>query len=166
MFQISVERIICTIKDAILPPQCYGDYFPDGSMKGLVVSADLSMNDYSKNRGRRGSVHFLFTGNTSVWFAQSDQLRHWHNIPLNEWRNVIDHDSCWAEEVGSVLAKLYFKWAQEINPDIAPRKLSEFCTLGIFSRSPWEKVRVSFKSKRGIRDPQILARIEKDWTYP
>ena len=159
MFQIEVANVICTIKEALLEQGQLGD----GSYKALVISADLGMDDYESGETKRGVVHFIFSGNTSVWFAHVDALSRWDSVLIDEWENTSNHDSCWRTDgVSSILSKLYFKWAKEINPDMAPCDLSKFCTLGVLFSSPWEKIRVIHK-KSDEDHRRVLTNIKKGW---
>lgn len=127
-----MSNLICTLKDALLPRD---------HEKGLVVSADIGMND--RGNEKRGTIHFVFVGNTSVWFAYCESLSRWDDIPIERWENTSNHDSCWRTDgVNQPLAKLYFDWARELNPHKAPRNIEQFCTLGVLLSSPWEKVKV------------------------
>ena len=146
MFDINVTNLIYSIKEKVLPPQHFKDQLPDKSWKAIVISLDLSMNDYNIHKSKRGSVHFIFTRNTSVWYTFREGLHRWDEIPFNEWKNTSNHDSCWISDgVRSVLTKLYFEWAKEINPDIAPRDISQFCILGIIGFNPWEEITVRYE---------------------
>jgi hypothetical protein len=139
MLNLDLAHTICTIKDTLLSRDC------SDRSKGLVVSTDISMGD-----SKRASVHFVFAGNTSVWFAVSKSLQRWDDIPIEEWENTSNHDSCWRNDgVRSPLVHLYFDWAREINPDKAPKDIRQFCVLGILSSSPWERVRVEYRKRPG-----------------
>ena len=160
MFKVRLSNVICAIKSGLLPPQY--SRLEDGSWKGLVISADLSMEDFGVGRGRRSSVHFAFTKNTSVWFSCSDRLWRWNDIPIEEWRNTSNHDSCWRTDgVESVLTQLYFEWTRKINPNKAPKDISKFCTMGVMLCSPWEYVLVECENDPNESYWQVLKSIRK-----
>lgn len=42
-------------------------------------------------------------------------------IPVSEWINTSNHDSCWNSDGFSFISNEYFKMCKEINPNIAPK---------------------------------------------
>ena len=151
MFNVLGEHLICTLWETLRPAQPFG-IAEAGFPRGLVVTLDLSSSYYTDDHEfhRRGLLHTVFTANTSVFTAVSEDFKGWDQISLDAWNNTSNHDSCWRSDGMRTLSELYFRWAKEINeemvargyPDLAPREFDGFCTLGSLGNSPWEFVRV------------------------
>jgi hypothetical protein len=81
-----------------------------------------------------------FPDTDESWREDSQKYFQWQTIPLNAWRNVGNHDSCWIDSVESALNHHYFEMCHEVNPGVAPASLSHFTSFGL--NDMWTEVLV------------------------
>lgn len=143
MFNIDVAEVVCYLRTSLLPrsekyfyPIEVADQpYNQRTKYGLHVSVDLRMSDYGfaedgntrvRDEVHRGATaHFLFCGNTTVFFALSGSS----SIPgPAEFKNTSNHDSCWRTDgVHNPLTALFFKWCEEVSPHRRPCDVDQHC---------------------------------------
>ena len=123
MFEINAGNILCTLWDSLRPDisgpftpmpgervqTANGQYHP--IEPGLVTTLDLRLSHFSLTGDEfhaNALVHTLFTGNTSVFVAISRSFEKWDQIPVEQFHNMSNHDSCWRTDGMRELSSLYF----------------------------------------------------------
>ena len=164
MFHIDAERIICTIWEKLRPEiksPWDGGQKPGDPEPGLMTTLDLRMFHYEnscESEYKRSSlVHTLFTSNTSVFVVESAHYKRWYEIPVGDWKNTSNHDSCWRSDGMRHLTEICFRMADELNENLetdgfaklAPRDFDQYCTLGFLANAPWEFVMVQHEQIPG-----------------
>jgi len=131
----------------------------DGSIteKGMIFEVQLSvrdnvLGDYEATQKSEQNARFyvVFCGNTSVFYAnQNDDetfRRFLNEIPVDEWVNTSNHDSCWRSDGLSWISTVYFEMCKACNDDLPPIKLEAEAKIGFVS--VWKDVEVQTRSSR------------------
>jgi hypothetical protein len=82
--------------------------------------------------------------------AISRSFEKWDQIPVEQYYNTSNHDSCWRTDGMRELSTLFFALTDEMNKQIEdirmnplkPREFHQYCTLGSLGSKPWEFVTV------------------------
>jgi hypothetical protein len=163
MFEINADNILYTLWDTLRPDISSG-FMPGERVQtasglyhpiepGLMTTLDLRLSHYAKTGDEfhaSALVHTLFTGNTSVFVAISRSFQKWDHIPVEQYKNTSNHDSCWRSDGLRELSTLFFALTDEMNEQIKSAKINglkpcefnQFCTLGSLGSKPWEFVTV------------------------
>ncbi len=144
MIELKADILICNIVDKFLDRKIisFSEDYSKVITPGILIELNCNVSDYSDdmniNIWRR--MWFLFTGNTSVFVADvsAKERCSWRNIPLDDWKNTSNHDSCWRSDGMHPLSEKYFSMCDEVNAirvsqglkKLAPIKMSGFNTLG------------------------------------
>jgi len=186
MFQVEADHLICTLWDTLRPRSPvreYPDYKSSGcdrvSEPGLITTLDLRLSVYldSKTYDASALVHTLFTSNTSVFVAVTQDFQRWSDVKIEDFHNTSNHDSCWRSDGMSDLRKLYYSMRADVLKELMAdgHSISEhtafhqFSTLGALGSKPWEFVKVTHSvasrlQRSGIHHPyrRELHSIEKE----
>lgn len=139
MFQMNISQTIFLLREI---------FRSSNREEGLIVSISVSMDDFDTN-SLSTRLCFLLIGNISVWVGR-DRVG-WESILLQDWEFLSSHDSCWRSTIEDYLAKIYFKFAEELNIlrekagflRKAPRDFSSFNSIDIFH--PYTLVEVKYE---------------------
>jgi len=101
----------------------------------LLVSVELRAN-YWGYLEDGNTLNFIFHGNVHVWCGHTIGKLFFGNIlPMEEWENTSNHDSCWRSDGLRKISSTYFALCDEVQnhlPDklkVAPKDISMFNTL-------------------------------------
>lgn len=99
----------------------------DGSISkpGVLVELDCRMSDFELDKRMAASVFFVVCGSSNTFAFTGDLFCGRPDPKL--FVNISNHSSCWKDSIRDHLTSLYFKLAQDINPDKAPAALSQHC---------------------------------------
>lgn len=160
MFKIDTDSYVRMLRDLLLPEQDRQMiYQEDGSReaKGLIISIDLSMKDYTGGAGdypgHRGLVHVLVCGYSSAFMAMTDIAQLAEPTPQRTekidrelgldqtWRNVSNHSSCWIDAIRDEINRIYFQWSRHIlkrsGSGSAPKDLSQHAWIDGIGAGVW-----------------------------
>ena len=120
----------------------------------VMFSIDARANHY-KN-GKRGHasdfIHFIMCGGVHVWCVvcdESDPFR----IPIAQWENVSNHDSCWRDAVRDELSTLFFSLCRRAQSGfdeedrVAPKDVDTNVYFSLLGR-PFQFGKVTFARYR------------------
>jgi len=136
-------------------PSFYDRLMPTGeawadrrwSCVGLVFSVRVwaELGD-----AKAGSVlHLIVAGNAvHVWKAEHES---WDamSVPMEDWINTSNHDSCWKSAVDEAVTDIYFRLCDEVQKDlpeeqkVAPADVYVYADVGFIHLFHW--VRCTFK---------------------
>lgn len=116
----------------------------------FVVETRISSYAEQEHYEAKGKIVFIISGNTSVWYA----LPAWDSreeIPLSEFINSSNHDSCWRDGVQTPLTKLYFELCEQVNEQrwkdhlkkVAPVAMNVYTTFSWLGSPVFECVSVT-----------------------
>jgi hypothetical protein len=164
MFELNADNILCTLWDTLRPDISGYTSMPGERVRtanglyhpiepGLMTTLDLRLSHFSLTGDEFHAnvlVHTLFTSNTSVFVTSSRNFQKWDQIPVEQWLNTSNHDSCWRSDGMSELSRLFFALTDEMNEQIKaikmnplkPCEFNQYCTLGALGSKPWEFVTV------------------------
>lgn len=156
MFQSDTSRFVTYLREALLPERyCERKFLKhegffwgkEWSEKALHIQLDVDMTDPDNrcdedgnSRGFRGMIHFILCGNTTVFAYLGEFTERFNEIDPSEFENISNHDSCWRESIHCFVNDIYFKWADQLAPDKAPKDLNTNCYLGCFTQHQFVKV--------------------------
>ena len=141
MFNTSTESIIGRLVDQAMPRLARNpEYLSEGLRftNGILIDVALEVSDPDTGKVEKRFFYVAFCGNVSVFVARRDQpgthgLRHFAEIPSEEWENASNHDSCWRSDGLRFLSDNYFTMCGNVNPDKAPKQLDSDSQVGFIS---------------------------------
>lgn len=194
MFESSTSSLITKIVDTILRPaqrEIPTEWNDNGSITQVAMVMELRANasnfyeypdsDEYEQLDAFANVYFIFCGGTSVFFFTDwgkdrnasipiwgkDRVFRMEEIPLEDYENTSNHDSCWKSDgVEGPLSNLYFGMCEEINIQrqklggdrIAPRDIDTSVDFGF--GAPWKMMNVTHKTSTENNYSRVLERIE------
>lgn len=142
MFHVSLAQFSCYLRDHLLTPEdSKAISWNDGviTYKALLVKLDVEMKSPEGVR-RRAGVYLIFSGWTNVFAATVPLGTFFKDVPLDQFKNICNHDSEWRSSVSQYFNQLYFKWAEEIGGGRAPREMDTGCYLGSFTKHEFKRI--------------------------
>ena len=100
----------------------YHGYLEDGNT--LSGYKDRTVCDY---------LHYIFSGNVSVWFAATNSP--FLDTDPSKYKNTSNHDSCWSSDGLRDISRIYFEQCEKVqdhlpeNLKVAPAYVSDFSLL-------------------------------------
>ena len=158
VFSISLVNVLTMLFDmsSTDKEKSFMEIEDDGThtVNAMVVYVHVSVSDFSDtsvNSEARDSVYVMYAGRHSIFYAhaydEEGGHRRLNEVPVDEWYNTSNHDSCWRSDGFSFLNTLYFDMTKIVNDNKAPIELSDFTNLGI-SRNPVTKITVMLKTTK------------------
>jgi len=157
MFTMKLNSIIAMLVDHSLDRKT-SPVWNDGLLtrKGICINVRLSADKYEGERKSTGMVvYILFCGKTSVFWAPAyDKAgKYAHsplNVPVENWVNTSNHDSCWRDDGLSFLNKMYFDFCEDVDPKSAPKEVDT--NADFFRRWPINDIMITYKSDGDYRN--------------
>lgn len=140
MFNISADTFVCYLRDTFLGASLKDQNSEicvsrnDGSRisDALHVCLDLRIHssrddnddniDYSKIIK---CVHFIITGRTSVFVTLTDNI-FLSSIPLDQFENISNNDSCWRDAISNYFCNTYYKMKDELGLDLEYKDVTDY----------------------------------------
>jgi len=159
MFQINLTTVIQMLVDHELDRSIDKIEFKKGIIKkpGIAIEFFVETNNYNMNKCIRKSFYMIFTGDTSVFYAsQKNKEGHYYHspfkVPVKDWINTSNHDSCWRSDGFNFINDNYFKMCEEVNPDIAPKDVSTYNGFKLGHGWPVRQIFVEYKNTENYRN--------------
>ena len=168
ILEINANSLVCGLYDKLRGLLHHGlvEHTPAGQLlhryDALVVSISTSFSHYGfepdgntlheyGERYVQNYCHFLLCGNVHVW-AYVGPCSEPMDVPLDEWQNTSNHNSCWRSDGMRPLSKLYFDSCDEVQEHLperlqqAPNDVHHYCTAGRFmGESVFGFVEITFR---------------------
>lgn len=120
MFKIGVSNMITQIVESLIDRKTVE--YTGNMLTRPCIGLGLSMHmSYHKQIGisRSKFIYFLFCGNTNVFVSVQKWPTDVFSIPLTQFTNTSNHDSCWRDDgVNSPINDLYFTMAKEVISEV------------------------------------------------
>lgn len=162
MFNVPIKDVITwVVRDEVKnTTRSYDYHYKDGTYTtdGIMVEVRLIVKNDKKSVYR--SYLLAFCNDVSVFVAENTEGDFFEQIAPKRWKNTSNHDSCWSSDGLSILSKAYFEMCEEVDPDVAPIKLSSEAKFGLFGRL-YTKVRMTLKQKSGNNYGFELVKIKR-----
>jgi hypothetical protein len=158
MFNISVINVLTMLFEisSTDAEKAFMEYEDDGTrtVNAMIIPVHMTVADYSdgdKKREAHDSVYVMYAGRHSIFYAHARDSDGYHRnfnaVPVEEWENTSNHDSCWRSDGFSFLTKTYFNMAKSANNDKPPCELHDYTNLGI-GRQPVTKTQVMVRTRK------------------
>lgn len=152
MFSIEFKKVLTMLVEHELPKT--QPIFNNGEITRDGISLDFILEAYDYRGKRRKEVkerfYMLFCGNVSVFYVKIDLTENWiHSpidIPIKNWVNSSNHDSCWNSDGFCFISEVYFKMCKKISPDLAPKFVDTNARFTSFSY-PVKKCKIIYRRK-------------------
>lgn len=148
MFKMQVSDAINSIVEAMLPI---------GSKEGLFIMVDMRLIDLKSDQQESVDLCFIFersSSYTKVFVAASDR---WVEPEASAFTLKSDHDSCWRTDgTGSPINECYFRLANLLNKNIAPRELNQFVQFHTIKKVKME-IENRFIKERNCSDAFLVS---------
>ena len=148
MFQANVSDVIQYLVDLNLDRKTveYDEDYTVVKRPGIHIRFIARVDDTSTGKNMYAYVHFLFFGNTSVFFFAGSEM-FLNKIELNQFQNTSNHDSCWRSDGFSKLDELYFRMCNAVSKEKAPIDL--YTDVSFLNFFKMQKVEVQYRNIDG-----------------